>query len=111
MAVNPASITKPGSTPATLVELLRLRANNQHSGANYIFSHDGESEEICWSYRDLDLKARSLAALLQSRRLTGKHAAMIYPPGLEFIRPFFGCLYAGGVAVAAQPAAAATLHP
>jgi acyl-CoA synthetase (AMP-forming)/AMP-acid ligase II/acyl carrier protein len=101
MAVQPSKMASSG--PTTLVELLRLRANSQYNGANYIFSNDGESEEISWSYRDLDMKARTVAALLQSRGLAGHHAVLLYPPGLEFIAAFFGCLYAGVVAVPAYP--------
>jgi len=101
---------KPDSAPATLVELLRLRADSQHNGANYIFSPDGESQEISWSYSDLDKKARSIAASLQSRGLTGRHAVLLYPPGLEFIAAFFGCLYAGVVAVPAYPPDPARLN-
>jgi len=101
---------KPDSAPATLVELLRLRADSQHNGANYIFSPDGESQEISWSYSDLDKKARSISASLQSRGLTGRHAVLLYPPGLEFIAAFFGCLYAGVVAVPAYPPDPARLN-
>ena len=89
MAVHPTSPPKPDSAPTTLVELLRLRANSQCNGANYIFSHDGESEGISWSYSDLDMKARGIAAFLQSRSLAGKHAVLLYRPGLEFISAFF----------------------
>jgi acyl-CoA synthetase (AMP-forming)/AMP-acid ligase II len=110
MAVHPTSIPKPGSAPTTLVELLRLRANSQYNGANYIFSSDGESEEISWSYSDLDMKARSIAASLQSGDLAGRHAVLLYPPGLEFISAFFGCLYAGVVAVPAYPPDPARLN-
>lgn len=101
---------KPDSAPTTLVELLRLRANSQYNGANHIFSYDGESEEISWSYSDLDRRARSIAAFLQTRSLAGKHAVLLYPPGLEFIAAFFGCLYAGVVAVPAYPPDPARLN-
>jgi acyl-CoA synthetase (AMP-forming)/AMP-acid ligase II/acyl carrier protein len=38
-----------------------------------------------------------------ARGLTGERALLLYPPGLEFIAAFFGCLYAGVVAVPAYP--------
>src|SRR5438128_4481511 len=110
MAAHLTSLPEPDSTPTTLVALLRLRASGQYNGANYIFSSDGASEEISWSYSDLDRKARSIAALLQSRGLAGKHAVLLYPPGLEFIGAFFGCLYAGVVAVPAYPPDPARLN-
>jgi acyl-CoA synthetase (AMP-forming)/AMP-acid ligase II/acyl carrier protein len=110
MSVHPSGKLKPDSAVTTLVELLRLRANSRSNGANYIFSNDGESEEIRWSYSDLDMVARSIAAFLQSRSLAGKHAVLLYPPGLEFVGAFFGCLYAGVVAVPAYPPDPARLN-
>jgi acyl-CoA synthetase (AMP-forming)/AMP-acid ligase II len=48
---------------------------------------------------DLDRKARALAVQLRELGLKGGRALLLYPPGLEFIAAFFGCLYAGVVAV------------
>jgi acyl-CoA synthetase (AMP-forming)/AMP-acid ligase II len=41
--------------------------------------------------------------MLQSLGVTGSRALLLYPPGLEFVGAFFGCLYAGVVAVPAYP--------
>ncbi len=35
--------------------------------------------------------------------LSGERALLLYPAGLEFIAAFFGCLYAGVIAVPAYP--------
>ena len=35
--------------------------------------------------------------------MTGERALLLYPPGLDFVVGFFGCLYAGVVAVPAYP--------
>ncbi len=43
--------------------------------------------------------ARSLGARLQELGIAGERALLLYPPGLEFITAFFGCLSAGVVAV------------
>src|SRR6185295_4748861 len=40
---------------------------------------------------------------LQGRIRQGDRALLLYPPGLDFIRAFMGCLYAGVVAVPAYP--------
>ena len=50
---------------------------------------------------ELDRRARALAVRLQDLGLAGGRALLLYPPGLEFIAAFFGCLYAGVVAVPA----------
>jgi acyl-CoA synthetase (AMP-forming)/AMP-acid ligase II len=55
------------------------------------------------SYGDLDRRARAIGAALQSLALPGARALLLYPAGLELIAAFFGCLYAGIVAVPAYP--------
>src|SRR5262249_21594529 len=55
------------------------------------------------TYEELDRQARAIGAWLQSRGITGERALLLYPPGLEYIVAFFGCLYAGVVAVPAYP--------
>ena len=47
----------------------------------------------------LDSQAQAIGALLQSLGASGERALLLYPAGLEFITAFFGCLYAGMVAV------------
>ncbi len=88
---------------ASLVSLLQKRALEQQSQVAYTFLVDGETEEVSLTYEALDQKARSLAALLQSMNATGERALLLYPPGLEFIVAFFGCLYAGVTAVPVYP--------
>ncbi len=89
------------SAPATLVELLCLRSLHQANQLAYTFLQDGETEEVNITYGELDCQARIIASCLQSRGLTGQRALLLYPPGLEFITAFFGCLYAGVTAVPA----------
>ncbi len=95
----------PGSFfgPATLVELLRHRAKYQPDDIAFIYLVDGESEERPITYRELDRQARAIAAWLQTHDLVGERALLLYPPGLEFIAAFFGCLYGGVVAVPVYP--------
>jgi 8-amino-7-oxononanoate synthase/acyl carrier protein len=69
----------------------------------FAFLNDGESDEISISYAELDRQARAIAAWLQAHGFQGQRAMLLYPPGLEFISAFFGCLYAGVVAVPAYP--------
>jgi len=87
---------------ATLVELLKLRSQNQPNVTAYTFLQD-EEEASRLTYRELDRKARAIAAQLQSLDAQGTRALLLYPSGLEFIAAFFGCLYASVVAVPAYP--------
>ena len=95
--------TETGHKLSTLVDLLGYRAQNQSDSTAYTFLEDGETASIKLTYKELDLKARAIAAQLQSLGATGERALLLYPPGLEFIAAFFGCLYAGVVAVPAYP--------
>jgi acyl-CoA synthetase (AMP-forming)/AMP-acid ligase II len=55
------------------------------------------------TYGELDQRARAIAALLQEHNAEGERVLLLYPPGLDFIAGFFGCLYAGAVAVPTFP--------
>src|SRR6185295_5724172 len=83
----------------TLVELLRRRLPDQFNRTAYTFLVDGETEEVSLTYGALDVKARAIAARLQRLAALGERVLLLYPPDLEYIAAFFGCLYAGAVAV------------
>ncbi|MDX1417044.1 MAG: beta-ketoacyl synthase N-terminal-like domain-containing protein, partial [Candidatus Promineifilaceae bacterium] len=89
--------------PETLVEMLRNQASLLPEHKALIFLRDGEREEISLTYGALDRRARSIAAWLQQSNLDGGQALLLYPPGLDFLATFFGCLYAGVVAVPIYP--------
>lgn len=60
-----------------------------------------------WTYAELDRRARSMAAFLQERDAEGARVVLAYPTCLDFLAAFYGCLYAGAVAV---PAALPLAH-
>ena len=87
-----------------LVELLRTRALEQGTATAFTFLDDGEREGARFTYAELDERARAIAAALRHRGVApGDRALLLYPPCLDFIPAFFGCLYAGVVAVPAYP--------
>lgn len=87
------------ATPATLVDALRIRAAERPDKTLYRFLGAGEDEQTL-SFAQLDRDARMIGAHLQARAGHAPTVALLlYPPGLEFIRAFFGCLYAGVIAV------------
>lgn len=55
-----------------------------------------------WTFGELDRHARSVAGLLQSRGASGARVVLAYPTCLDFIAAFYGCLYAGALAVPAS---------
>ncbi|MDM9382032.1 amino acid adenylation domain-containing protein [Chlorogloeopsis sp. ULAP01] len=88
---------------STFVDLLRYRTLHQPDQLAFTFLVNGETEVSSFTYQELDRKARQIAAYLQSIDATGGRALLLYSPGLEFVAAFFGCLYAGVVAVPAYP--------
>ncbi|NES03888.1 MAG: fatty acyl-AMP ligase [Okeania sp. SIO2F4] len=87
----------------TLVDLLQNRAIQNPEKIGYSFLIDGETDEISLTYQQLDQHSRAIAAYLQSVCPPGEVALLLYQPGLEYITAFFGCLYAGIIAVPAYP--------
>ncbi|WP_392535314.1 fatty acyl-AMP ligase [Nostoc sp. C117] len=94
---------KPKLELSTLVELLSYRAHQQPDRLAYTFLLDGETAKVHLTYKQLEEKAKAIATELQSINANGERALLLYPPGLEYIIGFFGCLYAGVVAVPAYP--------
>ena len=87
----------------TLVDLARRRAAGLADRSAYTFLTDRDSETCELTYGELDRRARAIAVRLQSLGAGGERAILLYPPGLDYIAAFFGCLYAEVVAVPAYP--------
>ena len=93
----------PFSPPTTtLIDSLRYWTEQQPQEVAYYFT-DGEDAEESLTYEQFDRRARAIAARLADLGMAGQRALLLYPQGLEFIVAWFGCLYAGVVAVPAFP--------
>lgn len=55
------------------------------------------------TFAELDAAARNVAGYLQKLGGAGQRVLLVYPPVLDFVIGFFGCLYAGATAVPAFP--------
>lgn len=97
---DPLSVT---TRVSTLVELLRSRSQLEPDQLAYKFLVDGETDEIDLNYGELDQQARVIGAYLQKQVAHGDRVLLLFPAGLEFIAAFFGCLYAGVIAVPVYP--------
>jgi acyl-CoA synthetase (AMP-forming)/AMP-acid ligase II/acyl carrier protein len=62
---------------------------------------DVEAERL--TYAGLDREARRIGSGLLRYADTGDRAVVLFPPGLDYICAFFGCLYAGILAVPIYP--------
>ncbi|MEP7339011.1 MAG: amino acid adenylation domain-containing protein [Acidobacteriota bacterium] len=94
---------KTARESSTVVDLLRWRALQSPDQAIYTFLPDGETEAAHLTLAGLDHRARAIAALLQREGLEGACALLLFPPGLDFISAFFGCLYANVIAIPTPP--------
>ena len=86
---------------STLVDLLSWFAESWPDRPAFGFLKDGVTEAQRWTYSELYYRARAIGAALQGRCNPGDRVLLLFPPGLNFVSAFFGCLYAGVVAVPA----------
>lgn len=84
---------------STLGEMCRDRAAARPGQRAFSFLPDGEAVSDTLTLAELDEKATAIAARLSKLVEPGARAILAYPPGLDFITAFVGCLYANVVAV------------
>lgn len=75
----------------------------------YNYQVDNSIKETRITYSDLYLQARKIAGRLRNMGAEKELAILLYPPGLEYISAFMGCLFAGVIAVPAYPPFSAAL--
>ena len=97
------SDVNPSAGFPNLVDLVRWRSLHDPERLAFIFLTDDEAIEDRLTYGDLDLQARAIATRLQGISQPGDRALLLYVSESEYIRAFFGCLYAGVIAVPASP--------
>lgn len=93
------------TTAETLVSALRNHAETigETIALHDLVDGDVDGTVLTETYAGLDMRARKVAAVLQQNEMMGERALLLYPPGTDFITGFFGCLYAGTIAVPAYP--------
>jgi acyl-CoA synthetase (AMP-forming)/AMP-acid ligase II len=105
----PGPGARVAGSPTTLVDLLRRQAQERPASLACAFLNDGGREPERLTYAELDREARRIAAGLQSLHAPGDRALLLFPAGLDFLKAFFGCLYAGVIAIPAPPPEASRL--
>lgn len=74
-----------------------------HDRVLYTFLEDGEREAATLTCAQVARAARAIAATLLETHAPGSRLLLVYPPGLEFVTAFYGCMLAGMVAVPCYP--------
>jgi acyl-CoA synthetase (AMP-forming)/AMP-acid ligase II len=85
----------------SVTELVQHRATTYGDRLAFAFLKNGEVEAVKLSYAEIDFQSRLVAAALQEISTPGDRVLLMYPPGLDFVTGFLGCLYAGAIAVPA----------
>jgi acyl-CoA synthetase (AMP-forming)/AMP-acid ligase II/3-oxoacyl-(acyl-carrier-protein) synthase/acyl carrier protein len=96
------------AAPETITGVLRRHAAQRpdRTGFRFLTYPDGDETVVSeLSYRELDSWARAVAVTLGEYTAVGDRVLLLCPPGPEYLAYFFGCLYAGRVAVPAYPPA------
>jgi len=87
-----------------LVDLVRDRADTAPDRVPHVFLCEGKADGGRLTCVELDRRARALAVRLREQGVApGDRVLILYGQGLEFVVSFFGCLYAGAVAVPMPP--------
>lgn len=97
-------------TQDTYIDRVRHWAETRPDQLAFCFLEHGERQGPSYTFAQLDEQARMVAAALQERQLDGHHILLMYPPGLDFIFGFLGCLYAGCVPVPVYPPSGKDVH-
>ncbi|MFP6560689.1 amino acid adenylation domain-containing protein [Paraburkholderia sp. B3] len=84
-----------------LAARLRSLASRRPSGTALITID--ASGETRYDYAELDRRASLLAARFARDRAAGERALLLMDSGVDYVSAFFGCLYAGVVAVPVYP--------
>ena len=86
----------------TIHDFLAVHAKQKPDDIAFTFiEDDGEKSQIC--FNELHQKAQSIAQHLRLEYEAEMRVVLLFPPGLEYIQAFIGCLYAGVVAVPLYP--------
>lgn len=95
-----------------LLEILRSRASSSPDHRLFTLVTSKSPEQDTATCASLLKRAERIGAFLVERgRLNaGDHVALIFPPGIDFIAAFYGCLVAGVVPVCIRAPSAATLQ-
>ncbi len=89
----------------SFVDVLRSRAQQSSERVAFRFLQSGEADGPCElrTFGELDRRAQAIAAALAEHGASDEPVVLLFAPGLDFIDAFFGCLYAGCIAVPAWP--------
>ncbi len=85
----------------TVIDFLKDRATNNADDLAFRYMGNGELDGPIteWTFKELYEQSAGVAEDLVERGLKDSSVLLAFPPGLEFVKAFFGCLLVGARAV------------
>ncbi len=85
----------------TIIDFLKDRAIRNANDLAFRFMGNGELDGPIteWTFSELYHQSAGVAEDLVEQGLSGSSVLLAFPPGLDFVKAFFGCLLAGARAV------------
>ncbi|MCP3951545.1 MAG: fatty acyl-AMP ligase [Desulfobacterales bacterium] len=85
----------------TILDFLKERATRNADDLAFRFLSNGELDGpiIEWTFSELYHQSTGVAEDLVEQGLAGSSVLLAFPPGLDFVKAFYGCLLAGARAV------------
>lgn len=82
-----------------IVKVINQQAQEDPNSLIYSFLNDKLNVTDSLTYQELNTTAKSIAAKLQTYQVYGERILIILPQSLDYLKAFFGTLYAGAIAV------------
>ena len=85
----------------TIIDFLKERADRNADDLVFRFLSNGDLDGpiIEWTFSELYRQSAGVAEDLAGQGLSGSSVLLAFPPGLDFVKAFYGCLLAGARAV------------
>lgn len=85
----------------TIIDFLKNRADRHADDIAFRFMGNGDLDGpiIEWTFSELYHQSAGVAEDLVEQGLSGSSVLLVFPPGLDFVKAFYGCLLAGARAV------------
>ncbi|MBN8232592.1 AMP-binding protein [Corallococcus macrosporus] len=86
-----------------LLDILTDRVETAPHATAFTFLDSGEDEAGRLTNAEVLRRSREIGGLLREAGARGERVLLLFPPGLDYVAAFLGCLQAGAVAVPAYP--------
>ena len=85
----------------TIIDFLKERADRNADDLVFRFLSNGDLDGpiMEWTFSELYQQSAGVAEDLAGQGLSGSSVLLAFPPGLDFVKAFYGCLLAGARAV------------